>query len=346
LASLAAGGQQTAIVVVALAGQTDRYLVIDGYQRIAALQQLGRDTVEAVVWPMTEAEAVMLDRSLHWGQRETPLEEGWLLAEMERRFGYGLDELARRFDRSVSWVSRRLALVEQLPESVQQQVRSGEITAHAAMKFLAPVARVSVEDCQRLATAFARQKCNTRQAGQLYAAWRQASPASRQRILDQPQLFLKAQRQSGLDPPEAGGAPPGAALLRELKTVVAIASRASRRLAGGVEMDGGQCEEARRQIDHAIDQLSRLAAKIPRKEKEQAHVEPKSTHSNSGTARPGSAHPPDCAAAGNLPSDGAKSPAVEVCQRAGDRARRESRTLPAADPGTVTHLQRESRAGP
>ncbi len=36
LASLAASGQQTPIVVVA-AEQADRYLVIDGYQRIAAL---------------------------------------------------------------------------------------------------------------------------------------------------------------------------------------------------------------------------------------------------------------------------------------------------------------------
>ena len=63
LASLAESGQQTPIVVVA-AGQPDRYLVIDGYKRIAALQQLGRDIVEAVVWPMSEAEALLLDRSL------------------------------------------------------------------------------------------------------------------------------------------------------------------------------------------------------------------------------------------------------------------------------------------
>src|SRR3989442_9015660 len=48
LASLAEVGQQTPIVVVAAEGQTDRYVVIDGYKRIAALAQLGRDTVEAV----------------------------------------------------------------------------------------------------------------------------------------------------------------------------------------------------------------------------------------------------------------------------------------------------------
>ena len=49
LASLADSGQQTPVVVVAAEDQADRYVVIDGYKRIAALEQLGRDTVEAVV---------------------------------------------------------------------------------------------------------------------------------------------------------------------------------------------------------------------------------------------------------------------------------------------------------
>src|SRR5579872_316463 len=120
LASLAEVGQQTPIVVVAAEGQADRSVVIAGYKRIAALEQLGRDTVEAVVWPMSEAAAVLLDRSLRLSEHETTLEVGWLLAELEQRFGYSLDELARRFDRSVSWVSRRLALVEVLPEAIQQ----------------------------------------------------------------------------------------------------------------------------------------------------------------------------------------------------------------------------------
>ncbi len=107
LASLAAAsGQQTPIVVVAVAEQPDRYLVIDGYQRIAALEQLGRDTVEAVVWPLSEAEALVLDRSLRWSKRDSALEEGWLLAELEQRFNYSVEELARRFDRSVRWAPR------------------------------------------------------------------------------------------------------------------------------------------------------------------------------------------------------------------------------------------------
>src|ERR1700680_4348317 len=187
LASLAEGGQQTPIVVVAAESQPDRYLVIDGYKRIAALEQLGRDTIEATVWAMSAVEALLLERSLRCGSQASALEQGWLLAEMEQGFGYGLEELARRFDRSVSWVSRRLALVELLPDSVQQQVRVGEIPAQVAMKFLVPVARQSLEDCQRMAAIFAQQHCDTREAGQLYAAWRQGSAAIRKRTLDDPE---------------------------------------------------------------------------------------------------------------------------------------------------------------
>ena len=112
LASLAENGQQTPIIVVIAKDDNDRYLVIDGYKRIAALKQLGRDTVEATVWSMSEAEALLLSRSQRMSPQESALEQGWLLSEMEHHFRYSLDELARRFDRSMSWVSRRLALVE------------------------------------------------------------------------------------------------------------------------------------------------------------------------------------------------------------------------------------------
>src|SRR5437588_9989032 len=167
LASLAASEQKKPIVVVAVPDQPDRYLVIDGCKRIAALQQLGRDTVEAVVWPMDEVQALVLDRSLHWSEPESALEEGWLLAELEQRFGYGLEELARQFDRSVRWVSRRLALVELLPDSVQQQVRVGQIPAQVALQYLVPAARRPLDDGRQMAGVLARHKFTSRQAGQL-----------------------------------------------------------------------------------------------------------------------------------------------------------------------------------
>jgi hypothetical protein len=54
-------------------------------------------------------------------------------------------------------------------------VREGKIAAQLAMKYLVPVARVQVDHCERMAAAFAKHRCDTRQAGQLYAAWRDGS---------------------------------------------------------------------------------------------------------------------------------------------------------------------------
>jgi ParB/RepB/Spo0J family partition protein len=340
LASLADSGQQTPIVVVAAESQADRYVVIDGYKRIVALEQLGRDTVEAVVWPMSEAAAVLLDRSLRLSEHETALEVGWLLAELERRFDYRLDELARRFDRSVSWVSGRLALVEVLPEGIQQMVREGKILAQMAMKYLVPVARQSLEDCQRMAAIFAEHHCDTRQAGQLYGAWRQGSPAIRKRILDDPELFFKTQRQAQ----EKAPAGTGAELLRDLEMALAIVTRAQRRLAGAAELDEQQSKAARHQIERIQNQLRRIDEEIQPEKK--PHVEPSATHHDSGTECAAREQTGDRAGDGDLPRSRTQGPALQLHHRAGTESGTESRTAPATDPGAFRPMPGESRASP
>jgi ParB family chromosome partitioning protein len=340
LASLADTGQQTPIVVVAVPDHSDHYVVIDGYKRIAALQQLGRDTVEATVWAMSEAEAVLLERSLRFSQRESALEQGWLLSEMEQRFHYSLEELARRFDRSVSWVSRRLALVELLPERIQQQVREGQIAAQVAMKYLVPVARVNLEHCERMAAALVEHRCDTRQAGQLYAAWREASGVVRERILAQPELFLKTQRQAPATRPAA------VALERDLKMAVAILQRAGRRLAEALpEMDGERQEQAQRQLEGARRELDRMEQRIG-KEQEDQHAEPGATNHDSGTECERRNPTRDRARNEAVAVGRAQNPAIELHPGAGNPKGGESRTLPATDSRALDFLQGESRASP
>ena len=341
LASLADAGQQTPIVVVVSADHSERYLVIDGHKRVAALQQLGRDTVEAVLWPMSEAEALVLSRSLRFSPPESALEQGWLLAELEQRFGYSLDQLARRFDRSVSWVSRRLALVELLPEAIQRQVREGQIAAQVAMKYLVPIARVDAEQCQRMAAAFVKHHCDTRQAGQLYRAWRQGSRVVRERILAEPELFLKTQRQPLAAKPAAVEQ-----VERDLTMAVAILQRANRRLSGALaEMTRAQREQAQRQIEGARRELNRMAEKIG-KEQEPQHAESGATNRDCGTERAGCKNPRDRATAAGVAAERAPSPAIELHPRAGNPAGGEGRTLPSTDPRSVDFVQGEPRASP
>ena len=145
LASLAEVGQQVPIVVVKQAADpsADGFVVIDGYKRVRALRRLGRDTVAAGCWPGEEAEALIATRLMQTAEPETALEQSWLLAELHERFALSLEELARRFSHSVSWVSRRLALVHELPDSIQEQVRRGEMGAHGAAKYLERVKKLT-----------------------------------------------------------------------------------------------------------------------------------------------------------------------------------------------------------
>ena len=340
MASLAESGQQTPIVVVLCAEQRGRYLVIDGHKRIGALEQLGRDTIEATVWAMSEAEALLLDRSLRCSPQESALEQGWLLAEMEQRFGYSLEVLARRFERSRSWVAGRLALVELLPETIQQQVREGKLGAALAMKYLVPVARVNLQDCMRMAAAFAQYGCDTRQAGQLYAAWRDGSRVVRERILSEPELFLKTQRARPATGPIAAG------LERDLEIAVAILRRASRRLAEALpEMDGRRQEQAQGQIESARRELDRMAVRIG-KEQEAHHVESGTTDRDSGTEREGSEQTRDRTRVGTVAPERTQSATLQLHPGPGNPTGAESRTLSATDPRSLDLLQGESGASP
>jgi ParB family chromosome partitioning protein len=341
LASLADSGQQTPIVVVVCPDNRGRYLVIDGYKRIAALQQLGRDTVQATVWEMSEVEALVLSRSLRFSPQESALEQGWLLSEMEQRFGCSREELARRFDRSASWVSRRLALVELLPEAVQRLVREGKIAAQVAMKYLVPVARIHADHCERMAAALVAHGCDARQAGQLYAAWRQGTRTTRERILNQPELFLKTQRQRPAEKPAAVEQ-----IERDLEMAIAILRRAGRQLTEAMaEMNEAQQEQTLYRLESARREAVRMTERMA-KQREEQHAKSSATNRNSGTEREGHEQTRDRACAGGLASDRAQSSAVELHPRAGNPADGEGGALPATDPRSFGFVQGESRASP
>lgn len=323
LASLAETGQQTPIIVIPHASQ---YLVIDGHQRIAALLQLRRDTIDAVILDtMSEAEALLLVRSLRMNSEpETALEQGWLLAEMEAKLGYTIDGLARRFDRSPTWVARRLSLVETLSESIQQQVRDGHIAPQIAMRYLAPAARIDPEQCERMAQVFAQQHWTTRQAADFYNAWRTAKGLARERILAEPELFLKTRQQPQLIKTTLAG---------DLDQIVAIARRAMGR--------GEQTTQDSEVIHNKIQHATRLLRQI-----EEQYAEPIATRDDSGITRQGDEQARDRQAPAPVAPERAQGAGNEFNGRAEDRARRESRAVPPADSRVTAHVQRQSRASP
>ena len=160
LASIGTQGQVCPVVVLPAEG--GRYILLDGYKRLRALERLRYDTVHAMLWELKEPEALLLEALMRGTQVASPLDQGWLLVELGSRFGMGLEELGRRFDRTPSWVSRRLALVRDLPSSIQDLVRLGKLTPDTAMKVLVPLSRDNAQDAPRFAEAIIQAHLSTR----------------------------------------------------------------------------------------------------------------------------------------------------------------------------------------
>jgi ParB-like chromosome segregation protein Spo0J len=125
IASVAEIGQQVPVIVVR---DNESLVLIDGYLRVEALRRLRRDTVAATTWSMSEADALLAHRHLAVSS-QSAIEDAWLLARL-RTYGLSQDDLARRLCRSKSWVSRRLALLDDLAAVAQRTVRVGIVTPH------------------------------------------------------------------------------------------------------------------------------------------------------------------------------------------------------------------------
>jgi ParB-like chromosome segregation protein Spo0J len=221
LVSLTEIGQQLPVIVIR---EEDRFVLIDGYKRVRALKRLAQDTVLGTCWQVAEVEALLLERGLRRGS-EDALDQAWLLAELQERCQWSLEELGRRFEHSKSWVSGRLALLQVLPASIQDQVRSGTLSAHAAMKYLVPLARVDAAAAQALATALVPLRPTTRQVEALYTGWQAGTERTRELIVRSPHVYLQAQALQTPAPPSATQR-----FLQDLGALGGIARRARRAL--------------------------------------------------------------------------------------------------------------------
>ena len=257
LASLAQHGQQAPIVVVAAEGGAR--VVVDGYKRVRALKALKADTVQATVWDLPEAEALLLERLMRSAPGDGPLDQAWLLHELVVRFALGQQELAQRFERTVSWVSRRLALVEDLPEEIQQRVRDGSVGAHVAMKYLVPLARANPADALALVAGLGNRRASSRQMGALYGAWLGGGAKSRELLLKDPWTYLKAQEEVRRAKVEPGAAQQ---LLGDLGALAGIARRVGKRLREGAarELAAAERDEVRRCLSQAKADAAALFA--------------------------------------------------------------------------------------
>jgi ParB family chromosome partitioning protein len=338
LGSLSESGQQVPIVVVALAEEPGRYVVIDGHRRIRALRKLGRDTVSAMVWPVSEAEALLADRAQRQSATLSALEQGWLVAELQERHGLSGEELARRLGRSASWVSRHLGLVREIPQVVQEHVRAGRLGVQAVMKHLLPVCRLRREACRELAEVAVRERLNSRELGELCRAWLQSNELVRSRLLSDPMLFLRARRELAVSVPPR---PCGDGPRRDLEVALALIRRADRSVSAQVPADAAAL---RGLATDAVAALQRLAKRL--EEVERGDAEPQPAHHDPGTACAGDAAARDRPHARPFAQGGADGDPLRTGRGPDPRSREPAPRAPGADPAAVRVVPGQPGPGP
>ncbi len=165
-------------------------VLVDGYRRVAALRQLGRDTVGVEQWSCDLTQALLGVLARAQDRPFAYIEQALLLRALMAEQGLSQHELARRCGRDVSWVSRRLQLLSGMPDAVLAAVRSGNLSSWAANRVFAPLARANTEHAGRLLAELAKTPLTTRELLSWFTHYEKASRTARERMVSRPRLFI------------------------------------------------------------------------------------------------------------------------------------------------------------
>lgn len=183
-------GQLVPIIVVGDSQQG--WTLIDGYLRVQALKRLGADTAMSETWHCEPEHALL---QLLMGEQSLSfdvIEEAMLLQELRNRYDLSLEQIALQIGRDKSWVSRRLSLVDDLPEAICQAVMKGSISIWSATRILSPLARANETHALCLVNYLITHSHSTRELGTFFNHYQCANRKTRQHMVNKPALFFKA----------------------------------------------------------------------------------------------------------------------------------------------------------
>jgi ParB-like chromosome segregation protein Spo0J len=181
---------QTSPVLVVPGKAPAEYILIDGYLRVEALKRCGQDMVHAQIWPDKEAGALI--HVLAQGRSWDIFEQAALLKELYVHHELPQAQIARLLGKDKSWVSRRISFLTLLPDEILAAVRDGSISSWSAHRVLVPLARANGEHAAKLADNLKKESLSTRDLALFFDHYKKANQSTRQNMVDQPHLFLKA----------------------------------------------------------------------------------------------------------------------------------------------------------
>jgi ParB family transcriptional regulator, chromosome partitioning protein len=254
-------GQLRPVLVVA---DKERLVLVDGYLRVGSLGTLGRDTVIADVSEIDECQALLQLLGTTQQRQWEAIEQAWIIREIKERFQSPLRQIARGIGHDISWVSRRLALIDGLPEDILKSVLGGHVSAWVAGRIFVPWASANKEHAEKLTRHLADSPLSTRNLSEFFGHYQRSDKRTRERMIGAPSLFVKAiergQEKRSAHALEHG---PEGAWIEDLSVVRKILRRVLRRLPTVIYE--GQDEQDRRSLMRVFDDAASLVEEIKQK---------------------------------------------------------------------------------
>jgi ParB-like chromosome segregation protein Spo0J len=163
-------------------------VLLDGFKRLEVLRELGEPSAPVRFVRLSEIEAAVAMVEYNAPHRGlSALEEGWLVKRLHRTHRVPLSAIAEMLGHHKSWASRRLALVERMCPSVQDDLRLGLLHGSAARELV----RLPRGNQAAVAQAVRRHGLTARQTGHLVAHYLAApDETTRQTLLSEPDAHV------------------------------------------------------------------------------------------------------------------------------------------------------------
>jgi ParB-like chromosome segregation protein Spo0J len=254
-------GQITPVIVVE---EESIWVLIDGYLRVQALTHLGRDVVAIDICPDGEMTALfqLLSRC---GERQwQAVEQAWIIRDVKDRFGCSSSEIARHIGHDVSWVSRRLSLLDDLSDDMLEAVLKGQVSVWSATRVLAPLARANPSHAQRLTQHLLGSPQSSRDLMGFLRHYERSNKQTRDRMVDDPALFFKAHKsKDGKKLAQALDQGPEGEWLRDFEIVTSMLRRLLKKV--DIVIYEGQHELDRSRLISVFDEAMSVIIKIEQK---------------------------------------------------------------------------------
>ncbi|WP_459937464.1 ParB/RepB/Spo0J family partition protein [Desulfonatronum parangueonense] len=258
------------------------FVLIDGYLRLQAVRILGMDVVRADIREESEADMLAMVLSKSKERQWESVEQGFLIRDLTSRFEWSMAQVARKLGCDPSWVSRRLALVNDLPEEVLDALCKGHVSTWAAGRILAPLARANKDHAVRLTGALIEQPLSARDLNVIWQHYAKSNAKVRDNLVDNPHLFIKAHKaQADSEQDQALAKGPEGGWVKDLRIICSILRRLKRN--AGVVLYGGQ--EQRKPHLQALEQARTVFDELQTTVMEVTGGQARAMHGSAGNAQ-------------------------------------------------------------